>query len=255
MEWKRPTPIAEYRGSARAIGAGTGRATVRSAVPACGFRWAAGGRGGGLSIGTIIFLVVIYFVFRAMGIDLLQVLDGGRRRPVRLRADGRRARRDRPQAGRDDRLRPHRARRDRGHLERHLPGDGETYRRADAGALSGAGQLCLRLRVVGDRPVLLPRRPARSISTSSFFEELRDQFGASGDFAAGLCARPRGRPSCAEPDRRAAEVQPDAPVDERDGGQRDVGSRRAAGRLLCRHLGQLHRRRRACSKPATSRRR
>ena len=39
-----------------------------------------GGRraGGGMSIGTIIFLVVIYFVFKAMGIDLLQVMgDGG----------------------------------------------------------------------------------------------------------------------------------------------------------------------------------
>lgn len=38
-----------------------------------------GGRsaGGGMSIGTIIFLVVIYFIFKAMGIDLLQVMDGG----------------------------------------------------------------------------------------------------------------------------------------------------------------------------------
>ena len=34
--------------------------------------------GGGMSIGTLIFLVDIYFVFKAMGIDLLQVLgDGG----------------------------------------------------------------------------------------------------------------------------------------------------------------------------------
>jgi predicted metalloprotease len=36
-----------------------------------------GGRSGGLSIGTIIFLVVIYLIFKAMGIDLLQVMDGG----------------------------------------------------------------------------------------------------------------------------------------------------------------------------------
>ncbi len=46
-----------------------------------GFSFPTGGgmgrRGGGLSIGTIIFLVVIYFIFKAMGIDLLQVLDGG----------------------------------------------------------------------------------------------------------------------------------------------------------------------------------
>lgn len=36
-----------------------------------------GRRGGGLSIGTIIFLVVIYLIFKAMGIDLMQVMEGG----------------------------------------------------------------------------------------------------------------------------------------------------------------------------------
>lgn len=36
-----------------------------------------GRRGGGLSFGTIIFLVVIYFVLKAMGIDMLQVLGEG----------------------------------------------------------------------------------------------------------------------------------------------------------------------------------
>lgn len=33
--------------------------------------------GGGMSFGTIIFLVILYFVLRAMGIDMLQVLQGG----------------------------------------------------------------------------------------------------------------------------------------------------------------------------------
>ncbi|ULR45246.1 neutral zinc metallopeptidase [Rhizobium sp. K102] len=46
-----------------------------------GFNFPSGGgvrrAGGGLSIGTIIFLVVIYFIFKLMGIDLLQVLDTG----------------------------------------------------------------------------------------------------------------------------------------------------------------------------------
>ncbi|MGR9191097.1 KPN_02809 family neutral zinc metallopeptidase [Rhizobium leguminosarum] len=46
-----------------------------------GFNFPSGGgvrrAGGGLSIGTIIFLVVIYFIFKAMGIDLMQVLDTG----------------------------------------------------------------------------------------------------------------------------------------------------------------------------------
>ncbi len=42
-----------------------------------GFSLPIGRRGGGLSIGTIIFLVVIYLIFKAMGIDLMQVMDGG----------------------------------------------------------------------------------------------------------------------------------------------------------------------------------
>ncbi|MFW8584992.1 neutral zinc metallopeptidase [Rhizobium beringeri] len=45
-----------------------------------GFNFPSGGvrrAGGGLSIGTIIFLVVIYFIFKMMGIDLLQVLETG----------------------------------------------------------------------------------------------------------------------------------------------------------------------------------
>ncbi|MFB2550681.1 KPN_02809 family neutral zinc metallopeptidase [Ensifer soli] len=46
-----------------------------------GFRIPGGGgmrrAGGGLSFGTIIVLVVLYFILKAMGIDLLQVMDGG----------------------------------------------------------------------------------------------------------------------------------------------------------------------------------
>ncbi|MDM9644809.1 neutral zinc metallopeptidase [Rhizobium sp. S163] len=42
-----------------------------------GFSLPVGRRGGGLSIGTIVFLVVIYLVFKAMGIDLMQVMEGG----------------------------------------------------------------------------------------------------------------------------------------------------------------------------------
>lgn len=42
-----------------------------------GFSLPVGRRSGGLSIGTIIFLVVIYLIFKAMGIDLVQVMDGG----------------------------------------------------------------------------------------------------------------------------------------------------------------------------------
>ncbi|OWV93290.1 flagellar biosynthesis protein FlgM [Rhizobium sp. R72] len=74
MEWKgrrQSDNIEDRRGDPSMGGLGRGG----------GFSFPSGGgmgrRGGGLSIGTIIFLVVIYLIFKAMGIDLLQVLDGG----------------------------------------------------------------------------------------------------------------------------------------------------------------------------------
>ncbi|WP_160008088.1 neutral zinc metallopeptidase [Rhizobium sp. 18055] len=74
MEWKgrrQSDNIEDRRSDPSAGGLGRGG----------GFSFPSGGgsgrRGGGLSIGTIIFLVVIYFIFKAMGIDLMQVLDGG----------------------------------------------------------------------------------------------------------------------------------------------------------------------------------
>ena len=47
-----------------------------------------------------------------------------------------------------------------------------------------------------------------------FFDELSRQFGAPGDFAAGLRDRPRGRPSRAEPARHPARGRPAAPAGE-----------------------------------------
>ncbi|QFY60735.1 flagellar biosynthesis protein FlgM [Rhizobium grahamii] len=74
MEWKgrRQSDNIEDRRGDPSIG-GLGRGGGFSFPSGGGM----GGRGGGLSIGTIIFLVVIYLIFKAMGIDLLQVMDGG----------------------------------------------------------------------------------------------------------------------------------------------------------------------------------
>ncbi len=72
MEWKgrrQSDNIEDRRGDPSSGGFGRGG----------GFSFPSGGMrrgGGGLSIGTIIFLVVIYFIFKAMGIDLMQVMDG-----------------------------------------------------------------------------------------------------------------------------------------------------------------------------------
>ncbi|WP_455873540.1 KPN_02809 family neutral zinc metallopeptidase [Rhizobium yanglingense] len=79
MEWKgrrQSDNVEDRRGDA--TGGGFGRNPFGRNG---GFSFPTGGgmgrRGGGLSIGTIIFLVVIYLIFKAMGIDLMQVLDGG----------------------------------------------------------------------------------------------------------------------------------------------------------------------------------
>jgi predicted metalloprotease len=75
MEWKgrrQSDNIEDRRGDSSGRGFGRGG----------GFSFPSGGggmrrSGGGLSIGTIIFLVVIYLIFKAMGIDLMQIMDGG----------------------------------------------------------------------------------------------------------------------------------------------------------------------------------
>ncbi len=78
MEWKgrrQSGNVEDERGSGPVRGGMGGNPFGRGG----GFRLptGGGGRGGGMSIGTIIFLVVIYFGLKMVGIDLLQVLDGG----------------------------------------------------------------------------------------------------------------------------------------------------------------------------------
>ncbi|WP_455270848.1 KPN_02809 family neutral zinc metallopeptidase [Rhizobium herbae] len=78
MEWKgrrQSGNVEDARGSGPVRGGMGGNPFGRGG----GFRipTGGGGRGGGMSIGTIVFLVVIYFVLKMMGIDMLQVLDGG----------------------------------------------------------------------------------------------------------------------------------------------------------------------------------
>jgi predicted metalloprotease len=77
MEWKgrrQSGNVEDQRGASR--GGLGGNPFGRG-----GFRLPTGGgprrAGGGMSIGTIIFLVVIYFGLKMVGIDLLQLVDGG----------------------------------------------------------------------------------------------------------------------------------------------------------------------------------
>ncbi len=75
MEWKgrqQSDNVEDRRGQS------SGRGLGRNPFGRSGIQIPMGGRrGGGLSIGTIIFLVIIYFVLKAMGIDMLQVLGEG----------------------------------------------------------------------------------------------------------------------------------------------------------------------------------
>lgn len=77
MEWKgrrQSDNIEDRRGTSVGRG-GMGRNPFgRSGIQ---IPMGSGRRGGGLSIGTIIFLVVIYFVLKMMGIDMLQMLGEG----------------------------------------------------------------------------------------------------------------------------------------------------------------------------------
>lgn len=77
MEWKGRRQSSNVEDQRGAGGGGLGNSPFGRGG---GFRIPMGGggrAGGGLSFGTIIFLVVLYFILRMMGVDLLSVLNGG----------------------------------------------------------------------------------------------------------------------------------------------------------------------------------
>ncbi|MBD9373238.1 zinc metallopeptidase [Rhizobium sp. ARZ01] len=77
MEWKGRRQSSNVEDQRGAGGGGLGNSPFGRGG---GFRIPMGGgprrAGGGLSFGTIIFLVALYFILRMMGVDLLQVLGG-----------------------------------------------------------------------------------------------------------------------------------------------------------------------------------
>ena len=100
------------------------------------------------------------------------------------------------------------------------------------------------------------RTTRRSISTSSFYEELKNRFRAPGDFAQAYVIAHEIGHHVQKLLGIMDQVEVGAAAHERAAGQCAPGARRAAGRLLRRRLGQSRRRRpRTSSSPATSRRR
>jgi predicted metalloprotease len=77
MDWKgrrQSDNIEDDRGSSGgSMGSGPFGQGGGMGFPSGGMRRA----GGGMSIGTIVVLIVIYFILKAMGIDMLQILDQG----------------------------------------------------------------------------------------------------------------------------------------------------------------------------------
>ena len=197
-----------------------------------------GGFGGGgmrIGLGGAAVLLVLSLVFKQ---NFFALLGGG---GGRRRAGGRRTGREHSGGGKEGRVRVLRPRRRAGDLGAPLPGPRPDLRARQAGALP---------RRDPDRPAASPRRrPVRSIaratrrstSTSGFYDELQQRFGAPGDFAqAYVLAHELGhhvqRLLGTEAQVREAQQQPARPR------QRALGAAGAAGGLLRRRLGPRDRR-------------
>jgi len=140
-----------------------------------------GRRGGGLSIGTIIFLVVFYFVLKMMGIDMLQVLDEGSapqsgyeqstgQRPASPAADEMTAFVRTVLAETEDTW------------NGIFKSEGETYEEPTLVLFSGQVSSACGFASSATGPFYCPGDRKVYLDTE-FFTQLKDQFGASGDFA------------------------------------------------------------------------
>ena len=89
----------------------------------------------------------------------------------------------------------------------------------------------------------------------AFYQQLRQQFGAPGDFAQAYVIAHEVGHHVQNLIGMLPEFNQARQSDEPGPGQRLFGARRAAGRLLCRRLGQVRESRRTSSTTATSRRR
>lgn len=181
MEWKgrrQSDNVEDRRG--RSVGrSGMGRnpfGRSGSQIP-----MGSGRRGGGLSIGTIIFLVVIYFVLKMMGIDMLQVLDGGSAPPAGYeQSTG-----EQPTAPASDEMTAF-VRTVLAETEDTWNGifqaSGENYQEPTLVLFSGQVQSACGFASSATGPFYCPGDRKVYLDTN-FFQQLKDQFGASGDFA------------------------------------------------------------------------
>ena len=193
---------------------GAARAAAASAFPGGGRGGRinipmGGGRAGGFSFKTILFLVVIYFILKMLGIDLLQVMNqggmpvpgGGTDSQITL-PDARTEVTDNSGAAASP-GNVHRRRRRRMPARNSWPACwapptasgseiftqmGADLPEAQAGAVRGLRAVGLRHGAIGHGPVLLPGRP-EGLHRPQLLPGHEEQARRAGRFRAGLCDR------------------------------------------------------------------
>ncbi len=153
-----------------------------------GFRIPTGGggmrrAGGGLSFGTIIFLVILYFVLKAMGIDMLQVLEGG---PVNMpgfeQSDGSQVPRGSAEEEEMKAFMSTVLAETEDTWNGIFEAGGEQYEEPKLVLFSGAVQSTCGFASAASGPFYCPG-DHKVYLDMTFFEELAQKFDASGDFA------------------------------------------------------------------------
>ncbi|MBO9629091.1 MAG: zinc metallopeptidase [Shinella sp.] len=186
MEWKgrrQSDNIEDQRGPGPGPSMGGGNPFGRGNG---GFRIPMGGgrsAGGGMSIGTIIFLVVIYFIFKAMGIDLLQVMDGGGQpsRPGFEQTDNA-SQRSSPQEEETKAFMATVLAETEDTWNGIFQAAGERYEEPKMVLFSGSVQSACGFASAASGPFYCPG-DRKVYLDMSFFDELANKFDAAGDFA------------------------------------------------------------------------